>query len=76
MRGFLLVSALTFAAFPEDALDLGRGGGLSAVEELPVSLLLGRVELGERAENRGSSTLIKKSEVNFIGYLQGISIKN
>ena len=39
----------TFCPLPEDALDLGRGGGLRAVEELPVSLLLGRVELGEGA---------------------------
>ena len=41
---------LTFSPFPEDALDLGRGGGLRPVEELSMSLLLGRVELRERAE--------------------------
>ena len=44
------IISLTFCPFPEDALDLGRGGGLRAVEELPVSLLLGRVELGEGTE--------------------------
>lgn len=41
---------LTFSPFPEDALDLGRGGGLRSVEELSMSLLLRRVELRERAE--------------------------
>ena len=41
---------LTFSPFPKYSLDLGRGGGLRPVEELSMSLLLGRVKLGERAE--------------------------